>query len=134
MIWQDVLVDRALTDHEIITTLADLFSLTPVEVLLVAEIPLLPIGEHTRILCERTSMLGEFPLMLSIYLRDKRLELLDRSTLLRQFCGKLCCRCFVGDDSPNPYSGILFQAAGPPEHVFLNSEKLDYSDEYIIQR
>ncbi len=134
MIWQDVLVDRTLTDHEVIITLADLFSIASTEVLVVPEIPSVPVSEHTRIMCERTSMLGEFPLMLSIYLRDPRLELLDRSILLLQFCSKLRCRCFVGDDSLNPYSGVLFQEARPPEHVFLDAEKLDYSDEYIIQR
>ena len=134
MIWQDVLVDRSLTDHEIITTLAALFSISATEILVVPEIPSVPVSEHTRILCERVAMQGEFPLMLSIYLRDERLETQNRSAFLLQFCGRLHCRCFVGDDSSNPYSGELFQEFGLPEHVFLNAEKLDYDDEYILQK
>jgi len=70
MLWEEVLVDRELTDDEVVTTIAAVFSVSPDAVLLVDDITEANVSEALRVVCECIPVRGDFSIRLSIYLHD----------------------------------------------------------------
>lgn len=107
MIWNDFLVDRNLSNDEVVATISQVFSVSSADVLVVDDIAEADVSERIRLLCERMSVQGDFSMRLSIYLRDSKLEQLEPKSIIRQFCGMLHCKCLISDSSVNPYSMLL---------------------------
>lgn len=131
MIWNDFLIDRNLSNDEVVATISQVFSVSPADVLVVDDIAEADVSESIRLLCERMSVQGDFSIRLSIYLRDSKLEL-EPNSIIRQFCGMLHCKCLISDSSVNPYSMLLVQESEDIQPVALDPERLDENEEYII--
>ncbi len=133
MLWEEILVDRYLTDNEIITTISDIFSISPKDVLVITDISEMKINQYIRILCERLIVKGDFLIKLAIYLRDPVLEQMDKKLFISRFCGKLNCICLLADTNINPYSMLLVRGLDVQQIVHLDSERLDENEEYIVR-
>lgn len=93
MIWHDILVDRNLSKDEVKTTISQVFSVSPIIVLVVNDIAEAKVSKNIRIVCERLPVRRDFLVRLCIYLHDPKLEDFSRETI-RQFCSILDCKCF----------------------------------------
>jgi len=133
MLWEEVLVDRELTDDEVMTTMVALFAVSPDAVLVVDDITAANVSEKLSVVCERTPIRGDFSLRLSIYLHDPALEQLDRIAIVGQFCDLLHCKCLISDDSVNPYAMLLVEGSARQQPVFLDPERLD-AEEYVLDK
>jgi hypothetical protein len=132
--WEDLLIDRELTAEEQAATLADLFGVGRADVL-VFESGATPEGASAaRVLCERGAVGGDFPARLSVYVDDDVPKDAESRPLVEQFCRRLNCSCLISDDSPNPYSMLLVRPDGATQRVYLDTERLDEHDEYVIDR
>src|SRR6185369_4562008 len=118
-----------LTDAEVVTTLAELFSITPDNIVLVQSIAELNEVAAVKVLCECTAAKGDFVMQLSIYVRDPRLEQLESLPLIEQFCEMLHCSCLIPDKSHNPYSMLLVWGRGKRQIAYLDPERLDEYEE-----
>jgi hypothetical protein len=123
-----------LDDEEVAATLAALFAVGREDVLIVESVMRLDEPLEVKVLCERFAVGGDFAMQLSIYVRDPRLEHPETLPLVAEFCRRLHCSCLVQDDSPNPYSAVLVSPTGERQAVFLNAERLDEQEEYVIDR
>ncbi|MDQ3704917.1 MAG: hypothetical protein M3437_06805 [Chloroflexota bacterium] len=132
MTLDDVIVARNLSDHELVAALPEVLLVTSNEVLVLDDIEEGEVGEHVKVLCVRTRIKGDFPIVLSIYLRDPALENVDREVVLSKFCSKLGCTCPISDDSMNPYSRLLIVGSEPPRPVFLDADRLDADEEEYV--
>lgn len=139
MVWQDIIVDRMLTDDEIISAISYLFSVPRADVLVIGDTAelLTKFRDNIQVICERQPTKGEFPMMLSIIPRSDETERFAKEgndeLLIGQFCGILSCKCLASDASIAPYSWLLIEGAGEARLVELNAERLDQDEsEYII--
>jgi hypothetical protein len=116
MIWEEVFVDRRLSNFEILEALSSLMNLEPeyISILTLDEWLDKEKSDNRRVICEITIYYGEFPMRLSLYLRDLSLKPTDTLAAIGELCECLGCRGLIGDDSPNPGSYLLITA--PQEH------------------
>ncbi|NER46418.1 MAG: hypothetical protein F6J92_06935 [Symploca sp. SIO1A3] len=132
MIWE-VLIDRHLTANEIVTTVSELLLISLADILIVDDITSVKVNPKTRVVCENTAIRGDFSMLLSIYLRDPNLGELDIKALTGQFSNMLRCKCLISDESVNPYSWLLIQGTTDCQIVYLDSDKLDEKEEYVVK-
>lgn len=109
MIWNDFLVDRNLSKDELGATISQVFSVSPIDVLVVNDITETEVSEHIRVLCECLPAQGDFSMKLFIYVRDSKLAQLNPELSIKQFCCILHCKCLISDDSINPFTMLLVQ-------------------------
>jgi len=131
MFGEDILLGRALTNDEIVAALAAAFSVAGEDVTVVDGPIQGEVDADARIRCERFAVGGDFPTHLSVYLLDAALDVLDRMATVRHLCAELRTECLVSDDSVNPYTMLLVQAAGAERAVSLDPRRMD-DDEYVI--
>lgn len=132
MSWHDLLINRNLSNDEVVAAISQVFSVSPADVLVVDDIAEAEVRKHIRLLCERMPVQGDFSMKLSIYVRDSKLEQLEPKSTVRQFCGVLYCKCLISDSSVNPFSMLLVQESEDIQPVALDPERLDENEEYII--
>ncbi|NET57174.1 MAG: hypothetical protein F6K47_13730 [Symploca sp. SIO2E6] len=132
MIWE-MLIDRNLTADEIATTISDLLLIPLADILVVDDITSVNIDLKTKVVCENTAIGGDFSMMLSIYLRDPNLGKLDIKASTGQFSSMLRCKCLISDESANPYSWLLIQGTTDCQIVYLDPDKLDENEEYLVK-
>ena len=132
MIWE-MLIDRHLTANEIVTTVSELLLISLADILIVDDITSVKVSPKTRVVCENTAIGGDFSMLLSIYLRDPNLGELDIKALTGQFSNMLRCKCLISDESVNPYSWLLIQGTTDCQIVYLDSDKLDEKEEYVVK-
>lgn len=60
MIWNEFFVDRNLSKNELGVTISQVFSVSPIDVLVVNDIAEAKVGKNIRIIRERLSVRGEF--------------------------------------------------------------------------
>lgn len=132
MFWNDLLVDRNLSNYELVTAISQIFNVLSAEVLVVDDIAEAEVSEDVRLLCERTPVQGDFSMKVFIYLYDSELKQLDSVSTVKQLCTMLHCKCLMSDDSINPYSMLLLQESENTQTAFLDPEKLDEYEEYIM--
>ncbi|OCQ99773.1 hypothetical protein BCD67_15330 [Oscillatoriales cyanobacterium USR001] len=134
MLWQEILIDRPLTSEAITIALSELFSLPANAIAVVEDIATSESNEHTQIICERQPIKGEFVEKLSVYLLNAKLA--DNIDLkdIEKLCRLLHCKCLISDDSLNPFSMILVEDLGKNQIIFLDIERLENDEEYIIDR
>jgi len=107
MNWQDILVNRILSDEEIKAGLCHIFNIHYSEIMITEEVPVEPLSPNIKVLCEKSETEGDFTTLLSVYVRDENLEDSDVLYSVGRFCKKLGCLCLITDNSVNPYSWIL---------------------------
>jgi len=96
MNWQDILVNRILSDEEIKAGLCHIFNIRYSEIMITGELPAEPLSPNIRVLCEKSETEGDFTALLSVYIRDEKLEDSDVLYSAGQFCKKT--RMFVSDN------------------------------------
>jgi hypothetical protein len=138
MLCEDLLLDRDVSTKALRRALAAMLSIPELSVQIVADVANATVADHgaTRVLVERTSREGEFPLQLSLYLRDAALadslatpaERLARVQRLSQLLG---CSVLLSDDSLNPFSWLRIAPSGVVDAVALDPDRLD-SDEFVV--
>jgi hypothetical protein len=133
MIWQELVTDRNLTEHEIKHAISKAFNISPKSIFVVDDITEFDVDEQVRVVCERIEMSGDFPMRISIYLRDEQLVPSNSQTMLGDLCDLMKCQCLVSDESPNPYQWLLIQNSKNWRSVYIDPVKLDENEEFSIQ-
>lgn len=137
MLWQDILIDRRLTDQEITDALAGTFAVNPADVQVIEDIadPSITIRDGIRVLCEAVPVEGDFVLKLALYLRDEALEQLtvsrDDRKLIGQFCLLGNCVALMDDGEIDPYRWLLVRGVADTQPVYLDAEAMDHG-RYIL--
>ena len=135
MQWPDCLVDRALTDQELITALSRYLSVEPQTILIVSEVPSTRIPPTTTMLCERRRTQGDFILKLSFYPQNEEIAASDGFQFIEFLSATKACRCLIPDTSENPYAMILVDGINRRRRVFLEVERMNLEpEEYVIAR
>lgn len=136
--WEDLLLDRQVPDPALVEAIAALFSIPTEAVSLVGGIDEAPavVGEGIRALIVRAPAAGDFPLQVTVYLRDDDLERRVRGRparlgLVKQFATLLDCSALVGDETPDPLTWLLFSPSGAVKPVTLDAHRLEH-DEYVV--
>jgi hypothetical protein len=133
MQWPDCLVDRQLTDQELIAALSSYLSVAPSTILVVAEVPAYKLPNATTMLCERCPVRGDFVLKLSFYPQDDAIGAQDGCRFIEFLCARTGCRCLVPDESENPFSMILVEGIDRRKGVFLRTDAMALDpEEYVI--
>lgn len=134
MLWEEILIDREPADEELRSALAGLFGVARGEVLVVGSVAAQEVPAGVRVLGERGAAGGDFPARLSVYVLDAALEATERAAFVGEFCRRLGCSCLVSDDSPNPYAMTRVGPDGARARVYLDVERLDDREEYVVAR
>lgn len=132
MIWNEFLVDRNLSKDELRATISQLFSVAPIDVLVVNDIAEAKVGKNIHIICERLPVRGDFLIRLSVYIHDSQLAQLEPELIIKQFCCILHCKCLISDDSVNPFTMLLVQESKDIQLVSLDPQRLEVNEEYIM--
>jgi hypothetical protein len=132
MFWQDVLLDRMFENETLAVALADVVGTPGQDVLIVDDIAAAQVNESVRVLCERTELPGDFPLKLSIFLRDRRLERLNPVSVLLRLCAELDCSCLISDDSEDPYTMLLIDGLGLQRRVSIDPDRYRLDEAYVL--
>ena len=137
MFWDDILVDRPLLDDELIASIATIFGIKPLNVLVLRDIAdtSIKISDVHQVVIEKTEIAGDFLTRLCVYLRDEKLEKRAEESgtipIWKQLCRLLDCRCFVGDDSLDPAAGFVIAPDGKVAAAYLDDEELD-RERYVL--
>ncbi|RKZ38334.1 MAG: hypothetical protein DRR16_33685 [Candidatus Parabeggiatoa sp. nov. 3] len=132
MIWQDILVDKNLDFQNIALELAKIFEVNLSEVLVLEEITDTPIPQNIAILCQAQATLGDFKMLLSIYIHEQTLfKKCTITNCIPKFCDSLECVCLVSDGSINPYTMLLVTGNAEWKSVSLSPSELE-ENRYIL--
>jgi hypothetical protein len=132
LIWEAI-VDRELADREIVDAVTALLSVAASEVVVVADVVSARVGKEVRVLCERQPLGGEFPLHLTLHLRDESLRAHHERQFFQGLSATLGCACLVSDGSPSPHSMLLLRSPGRVSQVWLDPDLLD-EDQVVVLR
>ncbi len=131
MILSDILINRRLTDSEIETAIAKLFSVSKKDILIVDDFTEVEFDPSVRVLCERWIAGGDFPFVFSIYPQDSNLPSINIDRLVEYLCNTFGLQCLISDDDLNPFSMILVQNSNIRKRVVLNPIRFD-EHEYVL--
>ena len=138
MFWQDVLLGCLVEDTALVHAVAAALGLADDSVRVVDAVSDLNTLDEApaRVLVESSELKGEFPLHLSIYVRDSELarELRSSSATLdrvKRLCKRLRCPALVSDDSLSPSAWLRVSPSRGVERVSLDAERLDH-DEFVV--
>lgn len=119
----DLFIDRQLSDEETQEILSNVFKIGTQEILIVREANWPErLSDNIQLVCVLHNTGGEFPLTISLYLQDYRLDDLNDEKLTMQICHEGHCRALIGDNSVNPYTWILIDSSGKKIPVLIDSE------------
>jgi hypothetical protein len=122
---QDILINKLLTSEQIITTVGQLFSIAPADVMVVTDIFAAP-GGNFKVLCEIWSARGDFVMGLSIY-PHLQLQTMASQSWVQRFAEVLNVLCLISDGTDNPYTRLLIAKGLSARHVLLDAAQLDHS-------
>jgi hypothetical protein len=138
MMWEDMLLDRDVSDVALAQGVAGVFAIPIDAVAVVGDIEdtLKTTLTNIQILVVRAPAEGEFPLQVSFYLRndelERRVEPWSASfALVKQFTRLIGCSALVGDETPDVLSWLLVRPTGEVEAIMLDYDRLD-RDEYVV--
>ena len=138
MIWHDIVIDRNCSDTELSEAIATAFAIMPDDVLVrhgVARTPR-PLDVSVRMLCERFQLPGPFPLQLGLIVLDPALGHLVANAgdipMLQRLCAQLRVNGLAEDPLNHPYAALYIPLHGDPQRVFLDAERLDDANEYVM--
>lgn len=124
MSWQDIALESVIENRELGAVLAAVFETNEPAVLIAESIPEKKLDSDIKVMCISRLIGGQFPLMLEIFLRDKRLEDRDPVLAVMAISNLLNCRCLMSDGSINPYQWRLIDHA-QIRTVFVDVEGFD---------
>ncbi len=131
MIWQDILIERLVTDDDIVIAMADAFALPNASISAVGDLSELDNTdiESIAIICERWQIEGDFALHMHVYLRTDDViavtEHLGDIEIVGRFAERLNTSCFIGDDDINPFTGLLIRGPQDIQPARLSSQDED---------
>ncbi len=133
MFWQDILLGCKVDDTALASAVSAALGIPGQEVRIVDAIST---DAPAKLAIERSQLEGDYPLHLSIYLNDTKVErevqrtgaTMDR---LVQLCQQLGCPILVSDDALSPLTWLRISPSGAVERVTLDAERLEH-DEYVV--
>ena len=131
MIWQDILLERQFENEVLKRALAEAFDVPFHDIRVVDSIE--EASEVASIIAEQTSIKGDFRCLLSLYVDDS-LASMEPAKVTRKLCSLLNVQALISDDSVNPYTMILINAATEGQSVKLDAESLDEYEEYRLSK
>lgn len=137
MVWQDLLLDRWIDGPLVTRALATAFQLDLGRVRVVDEITPTPDLDGLAVLVERTRRQGDFPLQLSVYVRDEnvwqRVRSFDETVrLVGSLCRLIDSACLITGGAEDPDLDVLVRPSGEILHVTLDEDLLD-QDEFVVR-
>ena len=130
MVWQDLLLDRWIDQPTLGRALAIVLDVEQQNLLVVDDVadPMLAVA-GAKVLAERTRRRGQFPLQLSVYVRDeavwRRVEGFDETVrLVRELCALLRSSCLITGDAQDPEEDFLIRPTGDILRVTLDDDEL----------
>ena len=130
MVWQDLLLDRWIDGPALGRALATVFDVEQQSVLVVDDVANLTLEVvGVKVLAERTRRGGQFPLQLSVYVRDeavwRRVQEFDEIVrLVRELCALLRSSCLITGDAQDPEEDFLIRPTGDLLRVTLDHDEL----------
>ncbi len=138
MLWEELLLDRRVPDRILARALADALGIPETSMRVVEDVADAPATADgaTLLLVDRTGLTGDFPLQLSLYVRDadlaRRIEPpAARLASVVRLCQLLDCTALLPDDSLNPFSWLRVRPSGAVDAVTLDPDRLD-RDEFVV--
>lgn len=127
MIWQDILIDRPVSDDELSAALAETFAVPATTIAIIDPDETLDV-DLISIFCERWPVEGDFALHVHVFLRTDEViattEEFGDIEIIGCIAQALKTACFIGDDDINPATGLLIR--GPrdiqPARIDLQAE------------
>ncbi|HET7037470.1 MAG TPA: hypothetical protein VFI42_17425 [Thermomicrobiaceae bacterium] len=138
MLWQDMLLGRWVSKHDLVAALAAAFGLTPEQISVVDDLQKAPelIGPDTSLLVQRTRIAGDFPLYLSLYPRTAQLRRLqgDRVELgvIHRIAAALQTSILIGAGELGDEQWLLVEPDGTIASALLDQAALD-EDRYVLR-
>ena len=139
MMWEDLILDRDVPTQALRRALAAALGIPEPSVQVVADVAdTTPAGDGaTRLLVERTARDGDFPLQLSLYVRDAALAQsvaapAERLARVQRLCQLLGCTSLLADDSLNPFSWLSIAPSGAVDVVALDPDRFDRDEFKVI--
>lgn len=128
MMWQDLLLEREVSGPRLQAAIANALATRAELVSIVSSIE--NDTSHSPIVAEVGEAHGEFRTRLSLYLRDCPVP--PTYETVSKLASLLDMRILISDETPNPYTMILFEADNAPRKVALDVDSLDQREEYRI--
>jgi hypothetical protein len=139
MIWEDFVINRKISDQEIVAGLVAVFGVSPDAVLILPD-PMMLADPHLcldgiQLICSRSELPGDFVLLLDLILRTPEsnafaAECGDRP-LLQTLVDALDVEALADDGTINPYSWLHFRPHQEPRQAKLDLDQLDHHDAYV---
>jgi hypothetical protein len=129
----EALLDRALSEREVIEVVTSLLPVAGSEVQVVSDLAAGEVRPGIRVLCERRTQKGEFLCRLSLYLRDQRLRAFHEREFFQGLARRFQCRCLVSDGAPSPHSMLLLRGPSRTSQAWLDADRLE-QEEYVLVR
>jgi hypothetical protein len=140
--WKLFLVDRDLSNDEIVSTFAEIFEIAQDDVKVIEETDEIgnDLSENTRLVCERSPVKGDFQLSLSIYPQDSELEDIAEEIggeleIIGRFSEISECNCLILDPSKENLEDedacLLIKAKKEVKEIYIDPDKID-NTEYIV--
>jgi len=137
----NIVVERQLSNEEIVAACTKVFSLSPNEIIVVEDISKIDTTKKDmQLFCERTFINGDFKIYLSFYsensLVEERVEKEgDELSIAQKLCEAWHTKCLVKDNSPiedyEEDAYFLVQEKVEPQLVYIDLDKLD-DDLYVL--
>ncbi|MFD0678428.1 MULTISPECIES: hypothetical protein [unclassified Paenibacillus] len=132
MIWQDLFMNRKFTRQELLQGLKIVFNIEESQIFFTDSTWSQSIPEDVKLLCETYLCKAEFPLRITMYLRDHQLIPKNDILILGKLCELLNCYCLISDVGSNPYSMIQIKNSVSSEQVFIELEKYEDFTDYEL--
>jgi hypothetical protein len=140
----DIIVDKQLSNDEIIKTCAQILSLPPDTIAVVEDLSdsIDITEEKIQLVCEQTLVGGDFKMLISIYPQNSVIEkqatnIENELAVAQKFCDISRCNCLIKNNfSIEDYEEdayFLVRAKMEPQLVYIDLDKLD-DDLYVLQK
>ena len=128
MMWQDLLLEREVSWPNLRSALAKALG-TRAELISIVKTVANDVS-NSPVMAEVSEVSGDFKTRISLYLRNY--PDLSVHEAVSNLASSLDMRLLVSDDSPNPYTMMLYEAGQAPRKVALDVDCLDQREEYRI--
>jgi hypothetical protein len=113
MIWQDILIERSVSDDELSAALSEAFAVREAAIALIDPDDTLN-ADQIAIIGERWPVEGDFAIHMHVILRTEDViattKDIDDVTIVGRIAQALKTACFIGDDNINPATGLLIRS------------------------
>lgn len=132
MIWEELLVDRSLSNAELAHWLEVTFSVPASAVAVLIEDSAEPVSDDILVLCKTAHADGEFAMRIMIAVTHPDLEYHESKNAVATLCQTAHLRALMSDDTLNPYRMLLINPDGDRHVVHLDVEELDTHERFVI--